>query len=140
MLFFFLFFFLFLFFFSLEGRETERKLNKKLTCWSSPDSRHSWTCLTFLTTVKSYNRDNNIYQINLGHQKPWRISKSNRFDKGDDLKKSGMKITKLGKDIGYVNNPRHLKKLTQASIFEVFMKPLFWSKLPGPLDLHLSRT
>ena len=69
------------------------------------------------------------------HQKPWRISKSNRFEKGDDLKKSGMKIAKLGKDIGYVNNPRHLKKLTQASIFEVFMKPLFWIKLPGPLNL-----
>ena len=23
------------------------------TCWSSPDSKHSWTCFTFLTTVKS---------------------------------------------------------------------------------------
>ena len=81
------------------GQRNWEKVKQTLTCWSSPDSRHSWTCLTFLTTVKSYNREDNIYQINLRHRKPRRISKSNRFDKGDDLEKSGMKITKIGKDM-----------------------------------------
>ena len=113
------------FFFSLEGRETERRLNKKLTCWSSPDSRHSWTCLTFLTTVKSYSREDNICQINLRHRKPWRISKSNRFDTGEDLEKSGMKITKIGMCSTICEQPQTSKKIDPSlnlwSFYETFI-------------------